>query len=257
MSDEEITIEDLKKAKKLDELKRMYEKLRQKYEQEKKPDMLKKAYKIYEKRKFELKLEQYRKLKEELSQHKKKIKKDKIDVNIKVIKKFYNSRLATSEHYICLIQQNKEGINLMFMKKVRLEERDGYLLLVDRKSKKSWVIEAEPFLLERPRFPFGKKLVALHFTLPDYPYTLNVNTDLKNLKISNINVPSILHSLVKTKFFEALTTVGGNFELTPLIIGTILGISLGVAIGFGVANANLTHILVHHVVTNSTTITKS
>jgi hypothetical protein len=247
--------EELKKAKSLEELRNKYEELKNQLNGNGKE--LKKLYRVFEKREFELKLQEYRKLKEELSKKNKKFKKEKLDINIRVTRKFINSRLTTAEHYVALVQRNREGISLMFLRKVKLEENEGYLMLVNRKMKKSWIISAEPLLLERPKFPFGRKLVALHFTLPDYPYTLSLDVDekLKNLILKSINAPTIIHSLVKTKFFEALARAGGGIDYTMLIMGAIMGIGIGTAIGFGVANANLSHLLVHHLISTTTSTT--
>jgi len=89
--------------------------------------------------------------------------------------------------------------------------------------------------------------------LPDYPYTLDLTVDekIRQLTLKSLNAPQIIHSIVRTKFFEALAKVGGGVDYTMLIIGVIMGIGIGVAIGFGIANANLTHLLSQHV-TNST-----
>ncbi len=77
--------EELRKAQTLEEL-------RQKYEEAKKQigdgKDLRKLYKVYEKREFEIKKAQFQQLKAELSQKKKKFKKEKVDVNIKVVKKW-------------------------------------------------------------------------------------------------------------------------------------------------------------------------
>jgi len=243
--------EELRKAQTLDELK-------QKYEEAKKqlPDGkdLRKLYKVYEKREFEIKKAQFQQLKAELSQKKKKFKKEKVDVNIKVVKKWINSRLFTAEHYVAMLQQSKDGLQLLFLRRVKLVENQGYLMLENKKMRKVWVLNGEPLLLERSKFPVGKKFVAVHFVLPDYPYTLSLTVDekIKELTLKSLNAPQIIHSLIKTKFFEALAKAGGGVDLTMLIIGAIMGIGIGVAIGFGIANANLTHLLAQHV-TNTTT----
>jgi hypothetical protein len=245
--------EELKKAQSIEELKQKYEELKRALENN--PKELRKLYKLYERQEFELKRKEFEKLKTELSQKRKAFKKEKIDVKVHVIRKWHNSRLTTAEHYVAMLQHGREGIDLMFLRKVRLEEQEGYLMLVNRKLRKSWIITAEPVLMERPRFPFGKKLVALHFVLPDYPYTLSLRLDekLRNLILHSINAPTIIHSLIKTKFFEALARVSGGMDYTMLIMGAIMGIGIGVAIGFGVANANLTHLLAHHIVNTTST----
>jgi hypothetical protein len=243
--------EELKKAQTLDELKQKYaEATKQIYDAK----ALRKLYKVYEKREFELKRLQFEQLKAELSQKKRKYKKEKIDVNIRVTKKFINARLFTAEHYVAMLQQSKDGLQLLFLRRVKLVENQGYLMLENRKLRKSWVLNGEPLLLERSKFPFGKKFVAIHFVLPDYPYTLSLQVDekIKELTLKSLNAPQIIHSLIKTKFFEALAKAGGGVDLTMLIIGAIMGIGIGVAIGFGIANANLTHLLAQHV-TNTTT----
>ncbi len=132
-------------------------------------------------------------------------------------------------------------------------------MLENRKMKKVWILNGEPLLLERSKFPFGKKFVAIHFTLPDYPYTLTLTVDekIRELTLKSINAPQIIHSLIKTRFFEALAKAGGGVDYTMLIIGAIMGIGIGVAVGFGIANANLSHLLAQHVVTNTTTHTVS
>ncbi len=249
--------EELKKAKNLEELQKIYEELKKQYNGNEKES--KKLYKEYKRLEFDFKKKEFEKLKAELSQRKKKFSKEKIDVNVKIIKKWYNSRLTTAEHYVAMIQQNRDGISLLFLRKVRLEENEGYLMLTNRKMKKSWIVTAEPILMDRPRFPWGRKLVALHFVLPNYPYTLSLALDdkMKNLLMQSINAPTIVHSLVKTKFFESLARAGGGVDYTMLIIGAIMGVGIGMAVGFGIANANLAHLIAPHVVhttvTNTTT----
>ncbi len=243
--------EELRKAQTLDELKQKYEEAKKQLSNGKD---INKLYKVYEKREFEIKKAQFQQLKAELSQKKKKFKKEKVDVNVRVVKKWINSRLFTAEHYVAMLQQSKDGLQLLFLRKVKLVENQGYLMLENKKLKKVWVLNGEPLLLERTKFPFGKKFVAIHFVLPDYPYTLTLTVDekIKELTLKSLNAPQIIHSLIKTKFFEALAKAGGGVDLTMLIIGAIMGIGIGVAIGFGIANANLTHLLAQHV-TNTTT----
>ncbi|ARM76393.1 B277 family protein [Acidianus manzaensis] len=242
--------EELKKAQSLDELKQKYEEALKQIGNQKEAQKL---YKVYQKREFELKLAQYRKLKEELAQKKRKIKKDKIDVNVKVVKKWINSRLFTAEHYVAMLQQSKDGLQLLFLRKAKLVENQGYLMLEVKKLRKVWVLNGEPLLLERKRI-IGKKFVAVHFVLPDYPYTLDLTIDdkIRQLTLKNINAPQIIHSIIKTKFFEALARVGGGPDMMMLIIGAIMGVGIGLAIGFGISNANLSHLLAQHV-TNTTT----
>ncbi|AGG36553.1 hypothetical protein SMF1_0006 [Sulfolobales Mexican fusellovirus 1] len=245
--------EELKKAQNLAELKQKYEELQKQLQGNAKE--LKKLYKVYSRLEFEFKRKEFEKLKAELSQRKKKYAKEKLDINVKIIKKWYNSRLASAEHYVAMLQRGREGINIMYLKKVRLEENEGYLMLVDRKGRKSWIITAEPVLLDKAKFPWGRKLVALHFVLPEYPYTLGVALDdkLKNLIMQSVNAPTIIHSLIKTKFFEALARVSGGVDYTMLIIGAIMGVGIGLAIGFGISESNLAHLLAPHTVTNTTT----
>lgn len=242
--------ERIRKAQNLDELKQIYEEAQKQVSDGKD---LKKLYKIYQKREFELKLQQFRQLKEELSQKKKKIKKEKADIQVRIVKKWINSRLFTAEHYVALLQQNKDGLQLLFLRKARLIENQGYLMLENKKLRKSWVLVGEPLLLEKSKFPFGRKFVAVHFALPDYPYTLDLAVDehIKQLTLKSLNAPQIMHSLIKTKFFEALARVSGGPDLMMLIIGAIMGIGIGLAIGFGVSESNLTHLFVQHI-TNST-----
>ncbi len=229
--------EELRKAQTLEELKQKYEEAKKQIGDGKD---LRKLYKVYEKREFEIKKAQFQQLKAELSQKKKKFKKEKLDINIRVTKKFINARLFTAEHYVAMLQQSKDGLQLMFLRKVRLVENQGYLMIENRKLRKSWVLNGEPLLLERSKFPFGKKFVAVHFVLPDYPYTLTLTVDekIKELTLKNLNAPQIIHSLIKTKFFEALARVGSGPDYTMLIIGVIMGIGIGAAIGLGIANAN-------------------
>jgi len=242
--------EELRKAQSLEELKQKYEEMQKQIADSK---TLKRLYKVYEKREFEIKKAQFEQLKAELSKKKKRFKKEKVDVRVKVVKKWINSRLFTAEHYVAMLQQSKDGLQLLFLRKVKLVENQGYLMLENRKMRKSWVLNAEPLLLEKSKFPFGKKFVAVHFVLPDYPYTLDLTIDdkIRQLTLKNLNAPQIIHSIIKTKFFEALAKVGSGPDYTMLIIGAIMGIGIGVAIGFGIANANLTHLLAQHV-TNST-----
>jgi len=243
--------EELRKAQTLEELKQKYAEATKQINDAK---TLRKLYKVYEKREFELKRAQFEQLKAELSQKKKKYKKEKLDINIKVTKKFINSRLFTAEHYVAMLQESKDGLQLLFLRKVRLVENQGYLMLENRKLRKSWVLNGEPLLLERPRFPFGRKFVAIHFVLPDYPYTLSLQVDekIKQLTLKSLNAPQIIHSIIKTKFFEALARVGSGPDLMMLIIGAIAGLGIGMAIGFGISDANLSHLLAQHA-TNTTT----
>ncbi len=122
---------------------------------------------------------------------------------VKVVKKWLNSRLFTAEHYVAMLQQSKDGLQLLFLRKVRLVENQGYLMLENRKMRKTWVLNGEPLLLERPKFPFGRKFVAVHFVLPDYPYTLDLTIDekIRELTLKTLNAPQIIHSLIKAKFF--------------------------------------------------------
>ncbi|QGA87287.1 hypothetical protein [Sulfolobus spindle-shaped virus] len=237
--------EALKNAKTLEELEQLYRQI---------PQPSKKLYKAYEKRKFELKYEQYKKLKEELAQKRKKLKKEKVDIRVKITKKWINSRLFTAEHYVALLQQSKDGLQLMFLRKVKLVENQGYLMIESKKLRKAWVLVGEPVLLEKSRI-FGKKFVAVHFVLPDFPYTLDIAVDekLRQLAIKGVNGPQILHSVVRTKFFEALARVGTGPDYMMLIIGAVMGIGLGMAIGFGVSLFHLTSTPPAH--TNTTTTT--
>ena len=245
--------EELKKAQSLEELKQKYEEAQKQISNEK---ALRKLYKVYEKRQTELLLQQYREIKAELEKRKKIKKKDKVDIQVKIVKKWVNSRLFTAEHYVAMLQQSKDGLQLLFLRRVKLVENQGYLMLENRKMRKSWVLNAEPLLLEKSKFPFGKKFVAVHFVLPDYPYTLDLTIDdkIRQLTLKNLNAPQIIHSIIKTKFFEALAKVGSGPDYTMLIIGAIMGIGIGVAIGFGIANANLTHLLSQHVTNTTHTI---
>ncbi|QGA67432.1 B277 family protein [Sulfolobus sp. E11-6] len=238
--------EALRNAKSLEELEALYRQI---------PQPSKKLYKVYEKRKFELKYAEYKKLKEELSQRKKKLKKEKVDIHVKIAKKWINSRLFTAEHYVALLQQSKDGLQLMFLRKAKLVENQGYLMLEVRKLRKAWVLQSEPILLEKSRIFFGKKFVAVHFVLPDFPYTLGIAVDekLRQLAIKGVNGPQILHSVVRTKFFEALARVGTGPDYMMLIIGAVMGIGLGMAIGFGVSLFHLTSTPPAH--TNTTTTT--
>jgi len=246
--------EELRKAQSLDEL-------RQKYEDAQKQiadrEVLRKIYKAYEKREFEIKKAQFEQLKAELSKKDKKFKKEKIDVRVKVVKKWLNSRVFTAEHYVAMLQQSRDGLQFLFLRKAKLVENQGYLMLENRKLRKSWVLNGEPLLLERGKFLFGKKFVAVHFVLPDYPYTLDLTIDdkIRQLTLKNLNAPQIMHSIIKTKFFEALAKVGGGPDYVMLVIGAIMGIGIGVGIGFGIANSNLTHLLAQHVA--NTTVTHS
>ncbi|AQQ16825.1 C281 [Sulfolobus spindle-shaped virus Lassen] len=245
--------EEIKKAQTLEELKQKYEEAQKQIADSK---TLKRLYKVYEKKQTELLLQQYRQIKAELEKRKKIKKKDKADIRVRIVKKWINSRLFTAEHYVAMLQQSKDGLQLLFLRKAKLVENQGYLMLENKKMRKSWVLNGEPLLLEKSKFPFGKKFVAVHFVLPDFPYTLNLTVDdrIRQLTLKTLNAPQIIHSIVRTKFFEALARVGGGPDLMMLIIGVVMGIGIGVAIGFGIANANLTHLLSQHV-TNSTVTT--
>ncbi|MEM1614034.1 MULTISPECIES: B277 family protein [Archaea] len=242
--------EALRNAKDLKELRDIYEQVPQDLRTDKH------IYTAFQKREFELKYQQFKQLKEELSQKKKKVKKEKLDINIKIQKKWINSRIFTAEHYVAMYQVNRDGIKLMLLRKVKLVENQGYLMLENRKIRKAWVVSAEPILFEKAKFPFGKKFVAVHFVLPDFPYTLDIDLDenIRKLIVKSINTPQILHSMIRTRFFEALARIGSGPDYTMLIIGAIMGIGIGAAVGFGIANANLSHLLGHF---TNTTLTHS
>lgn len=243
--------EELRRAQSLEELKQRYEEAQRQINGED----LKKLYKVYEKREFEIKKAQFEQLKADLAKKKKKYKKERLDIRVKVVKKWINTRLFTAEHYVAMLQESKDGLQLLFLRKVKLIENQGYLMLENRKLRKSWVINGEPLLLEKSRYPFGKKFVAVHFVLPNFPYTLNLTIDdkIRQLTLKTINAPQIIHSVIKTKFFEALAKVGSGPDLMMLVIGAVMGIGIGVAVGFGIANANLTHLLSQHVANTTTT----
>ncbi|AAQ73248.1 hypothetical protein SSV2p01 [Sulfolobus spindle-shaped virus 2] len=244
--------EKIRNAKSLEELKQVWDEVQLQVADHK---TQKRLWKAKEKREFELKYQEFEKLKAELSQKKKKVKKERVDVKVKITKKWINSRLFTAEHYIAMLQQSKDGLQLLFLRRAKLVENQGYLMLEVKKMKKVWVLNGEPLLLEKNKFPFGKKFVAVWFTLPDYPYTLNLVVDekIRQLTLKTLNAPQIIHSVIKTKFFEALAKVGAGPDLMMLIIGVIMGVGIGVAIGFGIANANLTHLLSQHVANTTTT----
>jgi len=245
--------EEIRKAQSLEELRQKYEEAQRQIANR---EVLRKLYKAYEKREFEIKKAQFQQLKAELAKKDKRFRKEKIDVRVKVVKKWINSRVFTAEHYIAMLQQSRDGLQLLFLRKAKLVENQGYLMLENRKLRKSWVLNAEPLLLEKSKFPFGKKFVAVHFALPDFPYTLSLQIDekIRELTLKSLNAPQVIHSLVKTKFFEALAKVGGGVDYTMLIIGVLMGIGIGTAVGFGIANSNLTHLLAQHVA-NTTTVT--
>jgi len=244
--------EEIRKAQSLEELRQKYEEAQRQIANR---EVLRKLYKAYEKREFEIKKAQFQQLKAELAKKDKRFRKEKIDVRVKVVKKWINSRVFTAEHYIAMLQQSRDGLQLLFLRKAKLVENQGYLMLENRKLRKSWVLNAEPLLLEKSKFPFGKKFVAVHFALPDFPYTLSLQIDekIRELTLKSLNAPQVIHSLVKTKFFEALAKVGGGVDYTMLIIGVLMGIGIGTAVGFGIANSNLTHLLAQHVA--NTTVT--
>jgi len=246
--------EELRKAQTMEELRQKYEEIQKQIADR---EALRKIYKTYEKREFEIKKKQFEQLKAELSQKKKRYKKEKVDVRVKVIKKWMNSRVLTAEHYVAMLQQSRDGLQFLFLRKVKLVENQGYLMIENRKMRKSWVLNGEPLLLEKSKFPFGKKFVAVHFALPDYPYTLDLTIDdrIRQLTLKNMNAPQVMHSIIKTKFFEALAKVGSGPDFTMLIVGAIMGIGIGTAVGFGIANANLTHLLSQHVVNTTVTHT--
>jgi len=208
-------------------------------------------YKVYRKRELELKLEEYRKLKAEISGWKRWVKKDKVDVAVHVIHRHFKTNVITATHFVALLSQNKEGISVMQLKRVKLKERNGYLMLEDKK--RSWIVTTDPVLLQRATW-FGQRLVALHFVLPNFPYTLNLSVDekVKEMTLRALDATSIMGSIIRTKFFEALARIGTGPDYMMLIIGAIMGIGIGVAVGFGIANANLTHLLTPSHVTNTT-----
>ncbi|BBL46005.1 B277 family protein [Metallosphaera sedula] len=251
-----ITIfeEELKKARTLEELQEKWREVENQLVDGNKA----KLYKVYEKRARELKLEKYRELKQELEGQVKKIRKDKVDIKVRVTKKWINSRLFTAEHYVAMLQESRDGLSLLYLRKAKLVENQGYLILENRKMRKAWVLTSEPVLLERNRF-IGKKYVAVHFVLPNYPYTLSLKLDekLRDLIVKGVNGPQILHSMIKTKFFEALARVGSGPDLTMLIIGAIMGLGMGMAIGFGASEFHLASLLHPTNTTHTnTTVTK-
>ncbi len=240
----------IRNAKTLEEAERLYQEALKVTTDPKEQKRLSRAY---ERVVFDIKRRQFENLKAELSKRKRKYRKERISVNVRVTKRLLKSNIASAEHYVAMVQTSQSGINILFLRKVKLEEQEGYLLLTNRKMRKTWVLTAEPILMERPKFPFGKKLVALHFVMPGYPHTLSLQPDqqVKELALKSVNAPTIVHSLVKTKFFEALARAGGGIDYTMLIIGAIMGIGIGLAIGFGIGDSNLSHILASHVATTT------
>ncbi len=111
--------EELRKAQSLEELRQKYEEIQKQIAD---TEALRKIYKTYEKREFEIKKKQFEQLKAELSQKKKRYKKEKIDVRVKVVKKWINSRLFTAEHYVAMLQQSRDGLQFLFLRKVKLVE---------------------------------------------------------------------------------------------------------------------------------------
>jgi hypothetical protein len=245
--------EELKKAQSLEELKQKYEEIQKQITDQKE---VRRLYKAYERRELELYLQKYNELKAIIEKKQKKIAKEKPEIRIKVTRLYLNSRLFTAEHYVAILQQSKDGLQLLFLRKAKLVENQGYLMLENKKLRKVWVLNGEPLLLERPRFPFGKKFVAVWFALPDFPYTLDLTVDesIKQLTLKTLNAPQIVHSIIRTKFFEALARVGSGHDLLMLILGVAIGLGFGVAVGFGIANVNLSNLLSHNM-TNSTTVT--
>lgn len=243
--------EQLKKAQTLDALEALYVTAKTEIKDAKE---LEKLYKAYEKRKTELLLQQYEYLKAQLEGRVKTVRKDKVNLKVKVTKKLIKAQLLSAEHYVAMLQQNKDGIQLLFLRKAKLVENQGYLMLEVKKLRKAWILTAEPLLLERQRLFVGKKFVAVHFVLPDFPYTLDVAVDekLRQLTLKSLNAPQIMHAMIKTKFFEALARVGSGPDLMMLIVGVLMGLGFGLAIGFGIANTNLTHLLAPHTNTTAT-----
>ncbi len=248
--------ENIRNAQTIEEVQRLYEEAMNVV---KDPKEQRRIAQAYERAIFEFKRKQFESLKEELSKRKKKYRKQKIDVNVRVTKKTLKTNLTTAEHYVAMIQTSENGINILFLRKVKLEEQEGYLLLTNRKMKKTWVLTAEPILMEKNRFPWGRKLVALHFVTPGYPHTLSLEPDqkVKELALRSVNAPTIVHSLVKTKFFESLARAGGGLDYTMLIIGAVMGIGIGLAIGFGVGDSNLAHLIATHVTSTVSHVTNS
>jgi hypothetical protein len=246
--------EDLiRNAKTLEEAERLYQEAMKATTD---PKERKRISRAYEKAIFEIKKRQFETLKAELAQRKRKYRRQKLDVNVRVTRRVLKTNIATAEHYVAMIQKGKAGINILFLRKVKLEEQEGYLLLIDKKMRKTWVLTADPLLMERQKFPFGKKLVALHFAMPNYSYTLSLQPDekVREIALKEVNAPTIMHSLAKTKFFEALVNAGGGIDYTMLIIGAIMGVGIGLAIGFGIGDSNLSHLLATHVVSTTTHI---
>ncbi len=246
--------EDLiRNAKTLEEAERLYQEAMKATTD---PKERKRISRAYEKAIFEIKKRQFETLKAELAQRKRKYRRQKLDVNVRVTRRVLKTNIATAEHYVAMIQKGKAGINILFLRKVKLEEQEGYLLLIDKKMRKTWVLTADPLLMERQKFPFGKKLVALHFAMPNYSYTLSLQPDekVREIALKEVNAPTIMHSLAKTKFFEALVNAGGGIDYTMLIIGAIMGVGIGLAIGFGIGDSNLSHLLASHVVSTTTHI---
>lgn len=246
--------EDLiRNAKTLEEAERLYQEAMKATTD---PKERKRISRAYEKAIFEIKKRQFETLKAELAQRKRKYRRQKLDVNVRVTRRVLKTNIATAEHYVAMIQKGKAGINILFLRKVKLEEQEGYLLLIDKKMRKTWVLTADPLLMERQKFPFGKKLVALHFAMPNYSYTLSLQPDekVREIALKEVNAPTIMHSLAKTKFFEALVNAGGGIDYTMLIIGAIMGVGIGLAIGFGIGDSNLSHLLATHVVSTTTRI---
>lgn len=89
--------DEIRSAQSLDYLNQVYEAASKSITDKKE---LRRIYKAYQKRQFELKYKHFKELKQELAQRKKGINKQKVDVQVHVRKSIRRSLLVSAEHYI-------------------------------------------------------------------------------------------------------------------------------------------------------------
>ncbi|MUN29976.1 B277 family protein [Sulfuracidifex metallicus] len=253
--------DEIRSAQSLDYLNQVYEAASKSITDKKE---LRRIYKAYQKRQFELKYKHFKELKQELAQRKKGINKQKVDVQVHVRKSIRRSLLVSAEHYILKFIIKENEVVMVFMKRVKLVEREGYLIVEDKKAKESWIVSSEPFLMTRGQI--RKRMVAVHFVTTSFPYTLAVELDekAKAINVKAPNGPHTLYSIMEGKLIEQVMRSTSARDIIDLIIGAMIGLGFGMAIGIMIAHGlfaptaaahavNAT--VVHHNVTNTTTFT--
>jgi hypothetical protein len=242
--------EEIRNAQSLEYLQQVYETAIKNIPDNKE---LKRIYKAYQKRQFELKFKHFNELKQELSQRKKGIKKQKVDVEVKVRKTVRRSILVTAEHYVMKFIMNDNEVDMVFWKRVKLVEREGYLIVEDKKAKESWVVSSEPFLMTKNGI--RKRMIAVHFVTTSFPYTLAISVDEKAraVNIKAPNGPHTLYSVMEGKLIEQVMRSTSGKDLMDLILGALIGVGFGMVIGIMISHGLFAPTAAAHAV-NSTVV---